>query len=286
MLGQELDQKIRIWSRKRKQIHTWTRVEQIRLVQAQAQKKLEEDEKNRKEEDEEDFRELLKVDVHQGEFRIFLRRAFGKIAALFLRRYVSIIRREERDRIEDVKFDALYEVTKRIESSLIDISTRLDDIGTKCVGGLHFRLYRSSLYVNEFGMLLKTLRVGNVPTWVGYDRFVERGLQPTFEYIAEVGVRLRALRDRLQSVMDAIETSALVVQSEATRHNTAVLRHIVNVGILTVIVAGIWVLTWTIKAYNWSWEWLKSHLLWISSHMPDISLFSSLLDRIRHMIGL
>ena len=51
-----------------------------------------------------------------------------------------------------------------------------------------------------------------------------RGLQPAFDEIADTGRRLRSLRARLGTVTEMIETSALVGQSAATRHNTAVLR--------------------------------------------------------------
>jgi hypothetical protein len=78
--------------------------------------------------------------------------------------------------------------------------------------------------VREFRVLLKTLNVGNVPTWVSYEQFVMRGLQPAFDEISDTGRRLRALRARLGTVTEMIETSALVGQSAATRHNTAVLR--------------------------------------------------------------
>jgi hypothetical protein len=92
------------------------------------------------------------------------------------------------------------------------------------VGGLHFRINRSGYHVDAFRRLLETLEVKNVQTWVSYEQFVKRGLEPAFEYIASVGSRVRALRDRLQTVSETIETSALVGQSAATRYNTAVLR--------------------------------------------------------------
>src|SRR5262249_40280421 len=75
-----------------------------------------------------------------------------------------------------------------------------------------------------FRRLVKTLEVQNVQSWVSYEQFVWRGLEPAFEYVASVGRRVRSLRDRLQTVSETIETSALVGQSAATRYNTAVLR--------------------------------------------------------------
>jgi hypothetical protein len=74
--------------------------------------------------------------------------------------------------------------------------------------------------------LLGTLKIGNIDTWVAYDQFVTRGLKPAFDFIDGVGERLVGLRARLQSVLEGIETSALVIQTSATRSNTAQLRRV------------------------------------------------------------
>ena len=63
---------------------------------------------------------------------------------------------------------------------------------------------------------------------MSYDQFVTRGLKPAFDFIDGVGARLLGLRARLQSVLEGIETSALVKQSAATRENTAQLRNIAH----------------------------------------------------------
>jgi hypothetical protein len=218
MLGQELDQTTRKWSIKRKKIEDWASIGEIRKEKANKE-----------------FPELANLDIPAG-LSSYLRAFGGSVLAFFAgKRHSEFLRKERRDALSDLKYEALYEVTKSIETSLINISARLDHIGSKCVGGLHFRLNRSTYYVKEFGILLETLRVGNIPTWVAYDQFVKRGLAPAFDYIASMGSRLRALRDRLQSVTEAIETSALVVQSAATRHNTAVLRRIMIVAVILVI---------------------------------------------------
>jgi uncharacterized membrane-anchored protein len=86
--------------------------------------------------------------------------------------------------------------------------------------------------VREFEIPLGTLHVTNIPTWVSYEQFVQRGLAPAFDYMASVGQRLRAVRERLLSVTEMIETSALVGQSAATRHNTAVLRQTTTLAIV------------------------------------------------------
>ena len=104
------------------------------------------------------------------------------------------------------------------------MSAKLDQVGAGAIGGPHFRINRSRYYIKEFTSLLETLEVGSVQTWISYEQFVKRGLGPAFEYILEVGARLATLRARLLTVTEMIETSALVAQSAATRHNTAVLR--------------------------------------------------------------
>jgi uncharacterized membrane-anchored protein len=109
---------------------------------------------------------------------------------------------------------------------VIDLSAALDEVGTEAVHGLHFRINRSRYYVCEFESLLASLKIGNIDTWVSYDQFVTRGLKPAFDFVDGVGTRLLGLRARLQSVLEGIETSALVKQTAATRLNTAELRNI------------------------------------------------------------
>jgi hypothetical protein len=259
MLGQELDDTIRNWSVKRRTIDNWKSIPEIKQAKERAQ-----DPKKAADE----FEELATLDIPGGFWPLL--GTFGRsiLALLTGKPHSEFLRKERRNRLLDVKYEASYEVTKSIETSLINISARLDHIGAKCVGGLHFRLYRANYYVTEFHILLDTLRVGNIPTWVAYDQFVKRGLSPAFDYISSVGTRLRALRDRLQSVTDTIETSALVVQSEATRRNTAVLRQIVVWAVIIVI-------------------GLVFRFMLIA--LPSISvgaLFLGLWDKIRSIIGL
>jgi hypothetical protein len=151
------------------------------------------------------------------------------------RRYSELIQGMENDLVADIRHAALYEISNRVETDLIEISAKLDELGFGAVGGLHFRLNRSAFYVREFGILLKTLRVGNIPTWVSYAQFVQRGLAPAFHYMASVGKRLRRVRARLLTISETIETSALVGQSAATRHNTAVLRRATTFAIIILL---------------------------------------------------
>jgi hypothetical protein len=146
--------------------------------------------------------------------------------------YFVLVKQMDEDLAGDVRHSVLYHISNDIETRLLEISARLDELGKLTVGGLHFRLGRAAYYVREFEILLGTLHVTNIPTWVSYEQFVQRGLAPAFDYMASVGQRLRAVRERLLSVTEMIETSALVGQSAATRHNTAVLRQATTLAIV------------------------------------------------------
>ncbi|MGO9485762.1 MAG: DUF3422 family protein [Rhodomicrobium sp.] len=126
----------------------------------------------------------------------------------------------------DIRDEWIGEYTRDIESRLLSIGAALDQIGAKAAGGLHYRINISRYYVNEFHVLLRTLRVGAIDSWMPYNRFVERGLNPAFGFIDSLGQRLDSLRRRLQAVTDGIQTSALVAQSSATRENTMELKKI------------------------------------------------------------
>jgi hypothetical protein len=133
---------------------------------------------------------------------------------------------DELSALQDEEDGKIQKLADDVEKDLIYLSASLDRVGVKAVHGLHFRINRSRYYVCEFESLLASLKIGNIDTWVSYDQFVTRGLKPAFEFIDGVGDRLLGLRTRLQSVLEGIETSALVKQSSATRQNTAELRSI------------------------------------------------------------
>lgn len=134
-------------------------------------------------------------------------------------------RTKERD-LQDQEDQALQGLADEVERDLIDLSAALDSIGARARNRLHFRINRSRFYAAEFQSLVGSLRIGNIDTWVAYDQFVMRGLKPAFDFIDGVGDRLLGLRARLQTVLEGIETSALVTQISATRQNTAELRSI------------------------------------------------------------
>jgi hypothetical protein len=127
---------------------------------------------------------------------------------------------------EEKKYELISDLTKKVEAKLIKIAADLDKIGLGAIGGLHYRISRSTYYVQECSVLIDTLQIGHIHSWNSYNSFVKLGLQPAFDYISEAGNRLRGLRARLQSVTEAIQTSALVAQTTATRANTNALRAI------------------------------------------------------------
>ena len=136
---------------------------------------------------------------------------------------------EQEKKLNDAKKtrdDHLAEATDSAEKRLIEITSSLDKLGQASAGGLHYRVRRSSYYIEQFNALVKILGVGDIPTWIAYNSFAERGLKPVFDLIRQTGERLQALRERLTAVTESIQTSALVVQSSATRENTNVFKQI------------------------------------------------------------
>ena len=216
ILGQELDKITRDWSDKRQLIEELRKLRDFAAARKQAKY----------------------VSIHKYLNRVFLpgvlTRALRRLRAYALSLLTvwelkQLVRKDEQNAVLDTKYALLYEVSSELETELIAIGAALDEIGSRTVGGLHFRITRSGYHVDAFRRLLATLEVRNVPTWVSYEQFVKRGLEPAFEYIASVGSRVRALRARLQTVSETIETSALVGQSAATRYNTAVLRQVTTI---------------------------------------------------------
>jgi hypothetical protein len=138
----------------------------------------------------------------------------------FIRR---LIRAGNGEAADEKKYERISDLTKRVEAKLIKIAATLDKIGVGAIGGLPYRISRSTYYVRECSVLIDTLQIGHIHSWNSYNSFVKLGLQPAFDYITEAGERLRRLRVRLQSVTGAIQTSALVAQITATHANTKAL---------------------------------------------------------------
>jgi Mg2+ and Co2+ transporter CorA len=166
--------------------------------------------------------------------------------------------------------DRLAEATDNAEKRLIEITASLDKLAQASDGGLHYRVKRSAYYIDQFHALVKILNIGGIPTWIAYNSFAERGLKPVFDLIRQTGERLQALRDRLTSVTESIQTSALVVQSSATRENTNVLKNI----------------EWYFKYSSWG---LTGWILWLIFSNMTVAVIkkipSAILDAIKHLLG-
>lgn len=118
----------------------------------------------------------------------------------------------------------LNNLVLRTETDLIKLGAALDRIGKGGSGRLLYAINRARYYIEEFDRMSDSLDVGNVDTWVNYSEFVERGIQPVFDLIESTGSRLASLRERLQTVTEMVQTSALIIESEHTSYNTQILR--------------------------------------------------------------
>lgn len=212
ILGQELDQITREWSTKRDLLDDFKRVKDFA--------------NGRKDAKYGDIRSnLLKADIPGRIARTFTR-LWTAPFALLSGHVRQALRNSDANKALDIKYAVLADISGGLEGKLIRIGAALDKSGVAAVGGLHFRINRSRYHVAEFRRLLDSLQVGNVQTWMSYEQFVNRGLAPVFDYISNVGDRVHSLRERLLAVLETIETSALVGQSSATRHNTAELKRV------------------------------------------------------------
>jgi len=128
--------------------------------------------------------------------------------------------------IQDARIQELASLVKRVERRLVEIGSALDNIGNGGSGRLLFVINRSKIQMEEFERMWPSLEIGNIDGWVTYGQFVERSVLPTFDLIRATGERLVSLRQRLQSITAMIQTSALIIESEETRSNTAILRRI------------------------------------------------------------
>ncbi len=130
--------------------------------------------------------------------------------------------------INEKRAEDLNRLIGLTDARLISLGAALDRIGQGGSGRLLYIINRSRHFIAEFERMAATLEVGNIDTWVHYLQFVERGLKPTFDMIDKTATRLIGLRERLQSITQMIQTSALIVESVATQSNTAALRNIAS----------------------------------------------------------
>jgi hypothetical protein len=129
-------------------------------------------------------------------------------------------------KLNDERVKSLGELVKRVERHLVEIGSALDNIGNGGAGRILYVINRSKLHMEEFEKLWPTLEIGDIDGWINYGQFVHRGVLPAFRLIKSTGERLVSLRGRLQNITEMIQTSALIIETEATRSNTEILRRI------------------------------------------------------------
>lgn len=124
----------------------------------------------------------------------------------------------------DARAMELTDLISQTEEKVISIGAALDYIGQRGSGRLINLIDRSNQFIHEFKRMVDTLEVGNIDTWINYDQFVARGVDPLFETVSNTGRRLELFRERLQSISQVVQTSALIVEADATKSNTQLLR--------------------------------------------------------------
>jgi hypothetical protein len=173
---------------------------------------------------------------------------------------------------QEIFYNRLSELNANYESKLIDIAASLEGMGLGGSGHLAHSIDEASYYIGEFDRMVETLEIGNIAGWINYAQFADRGMRPTFNMIKNTGQRLTAAQDRLKAMTDVVQVSALIVQSDATRRNTATLRDIAYllnwphlllrrhlgpilfaVLIIAAYYAGLW------KEVKTAWEWTSPH---------------------------
>lgn len=203
VLGRELDDVLSDWSAKRQQIES-----------------------------------KAKTDKDAEEKRLSLRRLL-QLLGLELPDPDAPPRRMQK--IYDDRLKNLNELIKKTERHLIDHGGQFDRIGRKGAGKLLYAIRRSQQAIEEFRRMERTLEVGNVDGWINHSQFVARGIKPIFDQIENIGQMLLDVRNRLQMITEMIQTSALIVEAEATSGNTQTLRKIAShwlwtrVGVLGVV---------------------------------------------------
>jgi len=123
-------------------------------------------------------------------------------------------------------YSKLGDLNAQVETQLIHIGAELERMGPGGSGHLAHNIGRASFLIDRFRHMLETLEIENLNGWINYRQFSDRSLGPTFDMIKATGSRLNAAQDRLKSLTDIVQVSALIVQSAATRQNTSQLEEI------------------------------------------------------------
>jgi hypothetical protein len=132
------------------------------------------------------------------------------------------------ERKEGLYYELLSVLNENIEKKLIEITADMEGMGPRGSGHVLQDIQHATYYIDEFNRMVKTLEIGNLHGWINYQQFADRGMRPTFNMIQRAGDRLSGAQERSKALTDVIQVSGLIVQSDATRRNTAVLRSIAS----------------------------------------------------------
>lgn len=171
--------------------------------------------------------------------------------------------------VEELHIRQLNSLIRKTERKVIQIAGHLDMIGEGGSGRMIYAINRAVYYMQEFLRLHNTLAVDDIPGWVSYQQFVSRSVQPSFNVISSTGERLRSIRDRIAVVTETIQTAALIVETAATRENTAMLKRIAGsflllrfglLGLAAIIVKFLFDVASGIVTTEQAFDWLRRML--------------------------
>jgi hypothetical protein len=264
LLGQELDGVLEYWGEERKRIEEEYYWKLVNIYYPN----LDETADNTTKIDEGKQRGIFFSDEKKGQILEKIMN-LNKVISAALNGHVTIpnipdlqkVPESRIQRLQDWRVQELASLVKRVERRLVEIGSALDNIGNGGSGRLLFVINRAKVQMEEFERMWPSLEIGNVDGWATYGQFVQRAVLPTFDLIRSTGDRLISLRQRLQSITAMIQTSALIIESEETRSNTAILRRISSnlyfVGtILSFIIAGVLIKDTAFPILN-ARDWIK-----------------------------
>jgi hypothetical protein len=151
-----------------------------------------------------------------------------KIAAIAQDNSDNDVPNASEEKKEQLYYELLSMLNESIEKRLIEITADMEGMGPRGSGHVWQDIQHATYFIEEFNRMVETLEIGNLHGWINYKQFADRGMRPTFNIIQKAGDRLQGAQERIKVLTDVIQVSGLIVQSDATRRNTAVLRSIAN----------------------------------------------------------
>jgi len=97
-----------------------------------------------------------------------------------------------------------------LQTALCRLESELYQYSAKFTGGLPFRVSRSKFYVRAFKERMADLGIRPIPPFQSYLTFVRRRLYSAFDYITDIAERAGGLRERLQQLLESIQSKAMI----------------------------------------------------------------------------